>query len=49
MLVHKFLPHEHAGLITLASLGFIALCLGIGIGASLMMPATEAAHEGEPA
>jgi tellurite resistance protein TerC len=38
MLVHDFLPHEQTSLITLISLAFIAVALGVGIGASLMLP-----------
>ena len=50
MLVHDFLPHGQTGLITLLSLAFIAVTLGIGIGASLLIPETpDVAHEGDPA
>lgn len=38
MLVHDFLPHGQTGLITVISLGIIAISLGIGIAASLMIP-----------
>lgn len=41
MLLHDFLPHNQTGLITIISLGFIALVLGIGIGASLIVPEKE--------
>lgn len=47
MLIHDLLPHGQTGLITLISLGFIAISLAIGIVASLMVP--ETSHDGEPA
>lgn len=49
MLVHDFLPHEHTGLITLISLGFIAVSLGIGIAASLLIPEKHKPSEDDPA
>ncbi|HEY4259769.1 MAG TPA: hypothetical protein VGM98_06410, partial [Schlesneria sp.] len=45
MLVHDFLPHEQTSLITLVSLAFIAVALGVGIGASWMLPEK---HDPEP-
>ena len=50
MLVHDFLPHGQTGLITLASLGLIAIALAIGIGASLLIPeSSKAEQESDPA
>lgn len=49
MLVHDILPHGQTGLITMVSLGFIAISLGIGIVASLLIPQhAEAPHESDP-
>jgi tellurite resistance protein TerC len=45
MLVHDILPHEQTGLITLISLAFIAISLGIGIAASLLMPEEHKPHD----
>ena len=43
MLVHDYLPHSQTGTITLISLEFIAVSLGVGIGTSLLIP--EAPHD----
>jgi len=49
MLVHDLLPHSQTGLITLASLAFIAVSLGLGIGASLVLPEThDKPHDSDP-
>ncbi|MBS0202063.1 MAG: TerC family protein [Planctomycetes bacterium] len=47
MLAHDFLPHNQQGLITLISLGIIAISLGIGIGASLLIPETHDSAQGD--
>lgn len=48
MLVHDLLPHDQTSLITLLSLGFIAVSLGIGIGASLLRPDKHEPEEDQP-
>ena len=50
MLIHDFLHGIPTSLSTLISLGFIAVSLGIGIGASLLIPEVhEVPHDDDPA